>query len=879
MSQRMRRTIRGGARCFRALWLVLSGFAVFSVSVAGAAPPAYPVIERFLELHSSVPAVRQRAEAALKDQGLSSEDYQLGWQLTHPDAAQRLALCRELQTRKDSLAQQVQLVLLGDSDAEVRSAALELVVPSTATDDVRTAVELLSQSDSSELVRARARLLLLEWGQTAARGSTRVEEQPASVRIRSQPPRMPPQPNHEPGPLLADPARGFRSLTPVVPYWERSDDSPESAAVSGLQASSAEQAVFEEISGSLHPGRARSGAAGALSLVAGSVALPGGDDRSPELLPELLDRPIEPPDDDSPEPLVSSVDEIFSLPQDPPAGYAGRSGIRPTEIQQNGHFIPREDRWRIGFPRWDRYAEDFPPVTDYPYAEGHWWDPYSQNVLKGDYPILGQHTFMNITATSLMLHEFRQVPTGTTPFESTARPFQEKFFGGPNQYFYLHNFSLQLDLFHGSTAAFKPFDWLVRINPVFNMNYLDADELGIVNPDVRHGTTRFRDDVALEQFFVEAKLADLSPDYDFLSLRVGSQPFVSDFRGFIFADTNLGARLFGTRLSNRDQFNLAYFDTFEKDTNSLLNTFSDRKQQVLIANYFRQDFIFPGYTAQASFHWNHEEPDFHFDDNDFLVRPDPAGVFRPHEIDAFYFGIAGDGHIGRINISNAFYWVTGRDSLNPIAGEPQDIDATLAAVELSYDRDWIRFRTSFMWASGDDDLSDNDAEGFDAISENPNFAGGGFSYWQRNSLRLFGVNLNQREGLLPDLRASKFQGQTNFVNPGLILLNAGMDFEVTPKTRVITNVSYLWFENTVPLEIFTFQDGIDNRIGTDLSIGCEYRPFLNDNVILIGGFSTLIPSEGLDDLFGSYAPFNLGEADDPTFDAPFAFFLETVMTY
>ena len=52
------------------------------------------------------------------------------------------------------------------------------------------------------------------------------------------------------------------------------------------------------------------------------------------------------------------------------------------------------------------------------------------------------------------------------------------------------------------------------------------------------GTARTRADYALEEWFFETKLADLSPNYDFVSVRAGSQPFVSDFRGFIFADTN-----------------------------------------------------------------------------------------------------------------------------------------------------------------------------------------------------------------------------------------------------------------------------------------------------------------------------------------------------
>src|SRR5262245_60649577 len=37
-------------------------------------------------------------------------------------------------------------------------------------------------------------------------------------------------------------------------------------------------------------------------------------------------------------------------PVDPPLGYTGPSGILPREEQQSSHFVPMEDRWRIGFP-------------------------------------------------------------------------------------------------------------------------------------------------------------------------------------------------------------------------------------------------------------------------------------------------------------------------------------------------------------------------------------------------------------------------------------------------------------------------------------------------------------------------------------------------
>src|SRR5262249_45997135 len=180
--------------------------------------------------------------------------------------------------------------------------------------------------------------------------------------------------------------------------------------------------------------------------------------------------------------------------------------------------------------------------------------------------------------------------------------------------------------------------------------------------------------------------------------------------------------------------------------------------------------------------------------------------------------------------NHAFYWALGHDSLNPIANRPQDISAQMAALELSYDRDWLRFRTSVFWSSGDENPSNGHARGFDSILDNPNFAGGEFSYWQRQAIGLLGVNLVNRESLVPDLRASKFEGQSNFVNPGLFLLNFGVDADVTPKLRLISNANVLWFDDVAVLRQFVFQQNIDRFIGVDLSLGMEYRPLLSNNI-------------------------------------------------
>jgi hypothetical protein len=141
--------------------------------------------------------------------------------------------------------------------------------------------------------------------------------------------------------------------------------------------------------------------------------------------------------------------------------------------------------------------------------------------------------------------------------------------------------------------------------------------------------------------------------------------------------------------------------------------------------------------------------------------------------------------------------------------------------------------------------------GFDSILDNPNFAGGGTSYWVRQAIPLTGtgVELVGRNSLLPALRSSKLEGQPNFVNPGLFLLGVGADVEVTPKLRASLNVNALRFHHTRALELLLFQKGIRPDIGIDYSLGLRWRPFLIENVVVTFGASALMLGNGLRDVY------------------------------
>ncbi|MBO0727492.1 MAG: hypothetical protein J2P52_17970, partial [Blastocatellia bacterium] len=200
----------------------------------------------------------------------------------------------------------------------------------------------------------------------------------------------------------------------------------------------------------------------------------------------------------------------------------------------------------------------------------------------------------------------------------------------------------------------------------------------------------------------------------------------------------------------------------------------------------------------------------------------------------------------------SFYQAIGRDTFNGLANGYQRINAQMGAVEFSVDYDFFRYRLAGFYSSGDSNPKDGTARGFDSIVDNPNFAGGEFSFFNSQEIRLTqtGAELVGQNSLLPALRSNKLQGQANFVNPGLGLINAGIDVDVTPKLRAFINYNYLRFIRTEPLELALFRS-IRHEIGHDLGIGFIYRPLLSENIVLTAGASGLRSGRGLNDIFSS----------------------------
>lgn len=555
-----------------------------------------------------------------------------------------------------------------------------------------------------------------------------------------------------------------------------------------------------------------------------------------------------------------SADQLRRRPGKPPPDEnpCDEAGLQPAVWRTMPDFSAVPDRWRI--------------VSALGYAE-RWWDPYNgNNVFKGDRPAFGEDWFFSLAAVSDSTFERRGVPTPVGIASSPDRG-ELDVLGRQKQLMFTQNVAAEFVLYKGETV-FKPPDYEFRFLPVANLTRLVTNELGFTNVDPSEGRRRTDNFVGIQQLFFDKHLRNVSERYDFDSIRIGIQPITADFRGFLFQDSPFGVRLFGTRNNNLWQYNIGLFRRIEKDTNSTLNDITGnglRDDDVLLFNVYRQDFPVLGFTSQlALVHNRNRENDREFiDDNDFLVRPAALGIQKNREYDVTYIGYNGDGHIGRWNLTLSAYYAFGEETPGTFVDRKSDISAAFAAVELSRDYDWIRARLTGIYGSGDDDPYDDKSTGFDAIFENPLIAGADTSFWIRQAFPLIGggrVTVSGQNGVLNSLRPNKLQGQSNFTNPGLVLLGLGVDADLSPRLRASINANQLFFADTAVLEAARNQGGIRRRIGADLSLSLTYRPFTSQNVILRVTGSMLVPQQGYKDLFGSD-------------DIPYSVFANLILAY
>jgi len=554
-------------------------------------------------------------------------------------------------------------------------------------------------------------------------------------------------------------------------------------------------------------------------------------------------------------------------PPPPEAYYAKPGEVYPDGIQRAELDVGLPDRWRITSTLCPS-GGDRSIYTLYPNLKSvcrSKLDPFHHNVLKGDRPLSkegrpsflkGDDWFFIASAISDTIIEPRSfpIPVGN---QTTELPVQDDTFGRSHSLVLAQTFIVGASLLKGMTA-FKPPSVEYRIALAGQINYVNVPERRVLSVKPSKSSQRTDHFLGVQELFVDYHFGQYDNSrFDFFSVRAGIQPIQQDFRGFLFQDNQLGVRLFGNRDNNRFQFNLAAFWRLEKDTNSGLNSVVQRPRDdwVFLANVFRQDFPVVGLTSQVSltYNMNRESNNVEIDDNGFPARPALIGDLRGRSYDVVYVGYATDGRIGRINLTSQIYGAFGQDRNSIFTSEKAKIQAYFAAAEASYDIDFWRFRLSGLYASGDKNPHNNTEAGFDSIFENPIFAGADTSYWIRQTIPFAGggraIAVNGRNGILNSLRSSKEQGQSNFNNPGTVLVGVGVDADLTPTFRLSGDVNHLWFANTATLQALRVEGSIPKSIGFDISAAAIWRPLASQNIVLRLSGAVLEPSKGFDDLF------------------------------
>jgi hypothetical protein len=298
--------------------------------------------------------------------------------------------------------------------------------------------------------------------------------------------------------------------------------------------------------------------------------------------------------------------------------------------------------------------------------ESRWWDPYNRNPLKGDEP-LNKDWFFSLGVASDTAVELRSVPGFAHGVAGTHASEQTRLG---------QNLTAEFTLYKGNTV-FKPPEWLFRFAPSFAYNRIELDQPEPLNADIS-GSHGF---VGVQTAYVEKLVRVVSQRFDFDSVRVGIQPFSTDFRGFLFQGTQAGVRFYGTRAGNLWQYNLAYLrrpgeDAISGRTNP---TAGLRHDELLIAN--REGSESRSTQVRAT--------DFN--------TPFSHGL---RDYDVTYVGYNGDGHFGRLNLTTSAYYAFGKQTSRTIAGASASISAYMFAAELSVDYNWIRPRVSLLYASG-----------------------------------------------------------------------------------------------------------------------------------------------------------------------------------
>ena len=166
-----------------------------------------------------------------------------------------------------------------------------------------------------------------------------------------------------------------------------------------------------------------------------------------------------------------------------------------------------------------------------------------------------------------------------------------------------------------------------------------------------------------------------------------------------------------------------------------------RKDDVFVANLYAQDMPAQGFTSQVTvvYNRNREGEEDHFEYRRLhRATARRSACNSPRDYDIVYLGYNGDGHFGALQLDHLVLLRHWHGRTGDFVSANQRIRRIRRAGTVARFRLDFRARLSLLYGSGDKNPYEHRATGFDAIHENPQFAGGDTSYWISQAVPLVG---------------------------------------------------------------------------------------------------------------------------------------------
>ncbi len=459
-------------------------------------------------------------------------------------------------------------------------------------------------------------------------------------------------------------------------------------------------------------------------------------------------------------------------------------------------------------------------------------DPSDRSKYQGDLPFHGDWLFLNLEAVLDGFYKHRRNA------DFTKHPVNGAV-NGPQTFVRDNDFRRFIGLFgfemRNADDVFKPATWRLRVLGGAEVD----DDFNAVDDGDDH-------DVTIIEAFAEHKVFDLG-ELDLAFIRLGIEPFKSEFHGLLFFDNTLSARLFGEYSKNKYRYNFAVLRPINKDAHSNFSNVIDDDEPNALSDGLQDRWIgiaslaiadvTPGWNGEFSFHYDHDR------DED-----------RNRDRDAYYVGTTFNGALGAINFNPAAYVVFGEDT---VAGNKGDILAGLALLDGAYTlpaADYITLRAGYLFQSGDENPGSGDRNGFAAPFENIALFGAGASYWTAEAILFNKLNIvngvNQPKLAQQLVKTNGVMTDPfSFDSPGLHLFNLGALVKLTQRLDSAINVNYMMFAEP---DNFAQQvgQGVDRQLGLDVNAFVEWRPVLLKSFFIDLSGSGFFPGSGFEDAVG-----------------------------